>query len=266
MRFADAETHPTELMIDLIEEGADSMQRFYLNWPKMLVLLTIGALGLMGVSPVSRAVANPANGFDRGVFQVSQGFSWGDLMRILAPPRRSGSSRDASVCVLSIDQSPSARNVVASLNPTLAWKGGAKSVGLRSVGETKPFWERAITFSKGKGIQQVRYSGTPLMPGGEYELVIVGTVGQTIANFTVLSAVDRATLAQKLAPLTGSDEATLQQRVTIYSESGLRADGLAELLKVRKPSVELQQELTRLPVDRCPRPTEVEKPAIEKPI
>jgi Domain of Unknown Function (DUF928) len=259
-------------MIDLTEVGADPMPRFYLNWPKLLGLLPIGALGLIAVLPVSPAAANPAaaspaNGFDRGVFQVSQGFSWGDLMRILAPPRRSGSSRDASVCVLSVNQQAGTTNPIASLNPTLAWKGSAKSVGLRYPGETKSFWERSVLPSPGKGIQQVRYSGTPLKPGTEYELVISGAVrGQTIANFTVLSAADRATLAQKLAPLTGSDEATLQQRVTIYSESGLRADGLAELLKVRKPSAELQQELTTLPIDRCPRPATVEKPAIEQPI
>jgi hypothetical protein len=245
------------------------MQRFHLNWPKMLVRLTIGALGLIAVPPVSPAAASPANRFDRGVFQVSQGFSWGDVMRILAPPRRSGSSRDVSVCVLSINQQAGTTNPIASLNPTLAWKGSAKSVGLRYLGETKTFWERSVMPSKRNGIQQVRYNGTPLMPGSEYEWVISGAMrGQTIANFTVLSAADRATLAQQLAPLTGSDEATLQQRVTIYSEAGLRSDGLTELLKVRQPSVELQQELTTLPVDRCPRPAEVEKvpTPIEQPI
>jgi hypothetical protein len=187
------------------------------------------------------------------VYQVSQGFSWGDLLKLLAPPRKSGGSRSAGVCLLSIDSASNASNPVASLNPTLIWQGNAKRVSLHRSGETTVLWEAAIARSSESGKpQQVRYNGIPLKPGESYEWQLDGVVGKTYGNFMVLKAEDRGALAAKLAPLKGSDEATLQQRLTVYGEKGLRSDGLTELWKVRNPSSELRQELATLPDKRCP--------------
>jgi hypothetical protein len=223
------------------------MKYDFLNWPHMALLLLVG--GLCFTAPVTA----PVTAADRPqppVYQVSQGFSWGDLMKILAPPRRSGASRDSSVCILSIDQQVNAQNAIASLNPTLLWKGNAKAVRLRRQGETTPLWERKILL-KTPGIQQIRYGGSPLTPGTAYEWEIDG-ISKTYANFTILTAAARADLSTQLAPLTGDSESILQQRLTIYSSAGLRSDGLTELWKIKNPSIALQQELTALPEKRCP--------------
>jgi hypothetical protein len=206
---------------------------------------------LITAPPSNTPVISPVA--EQRVYQVSQGFSWGDLLKILAPPRKSGGSRDARVCLLSIDPASNAANPVASLNPTLIWKGNAQRVSLHRQGETTVLWESAIGRSAASGKpQQVRYNGIPLKPGESYEWQIDGVVGKTYGNFTVLKAEDRVALAAKLAPLKGSDDATLQQRLTVYSDAGLRSDGLTELWKVRNPSSELRQELATLPDQRCP--------------
>jgi Domain of Unknown Function (DUF928) len=229
------------------------MKYDFLNWPKTFLLLLGSGLCLsaLPVTAADRPQPQP--------YQVSQGFSWGDLMKILAPPRRSGASRDASVCILSIDQQVNASNPIASLNPTLIWKGNAKAVRLRRQGETTPLWERKILL-KTPGIQQIRYGGSPLSPGTAYEWEIDGTLSKTAANFTILTAAARADLSTQLAPLTDDSESTRQQRLTIYSTAGLRSDGLTELWKLKNPSIALQQELTALPEKRCPHNDPVPTP------
>ena len=178
------------------------MNQTRLNWRRNALLLAgLGLISLMRLPQVANAQANL-----RETFQVSATLSWGDIIKGLSPQRRSGGSRDGSVCILSMSQMPNVQNRVASLHPTLIWKGYAKSIGLRRRGETKPFWTRSLAMPR-DDLQRIRYSGIPLMPGGQYSWVVYGGVNgerETIADFQVLNAMERGALNRQLQRCPGS--------------------------------------------------------------
>ncbi|MBE9028391.1 hypothetical protein IQ266_01310 [filamentous cyanobacterium LEGE 11480] len=232
------------------------MKRDHSTWLTRSVLITSLGLSLTGLPTV--ATAHPPQ---RQSFQISRGLSWGDIMKIFGPKRRSGGSRSGNACIISMNPSPlpSVRNRVASLYPTLIWRGNASAIGLRRLGETRPFWRRTMPAQtkrwklvQASMIQRTRYNGIPLMPGGSYEWVMYrGPLDIAAATFSVLPSEERAAINQQLKALPGKDEATLKQRAEIYQQAGLGADGLTELFKAENPSPDLKQELADLPDRLC---------------
>jgi F0F1-type ATP synthase membrane subunit c/vacuolar-type H+-ATPase subunit K len=179
---------------------------------------------------------------------MGQGVSWGDLFKWLAPQRRSGASRDGSLCILSMDQQPPSMNPAASRTPTLIWKGAAQKIGLRRSGEERDFWQRELKF-KLSGIQHMRYAGTLLDPGASYTWVIYGLHGQTKADFTILSADDQTALTAELATQTD-----LTARLSIYEAKQLRSDAWSEIIKPRNQTPELKQAIATAPDQIRPKP------------
>jgi F0F1-type ATP synthase membrane subunit c/vacuolar-type H+-ATPase subunit K len=178
---------------------------------------------------------------------IGQGVSWGDLIKWLAPQRRSGATRDGSLCILSMDQQPPIINPSASRTPTLVWQGTAQKIGLRRSGEDRDFWQRELKF-KLSGIQHMRYAGTLLEPGASYTWVIYGLHGQTKADFTILSADDQTALTTELATQTD-----LTARLSIYEAKQLRSDAWSEIIKPRNQTPELKQAITAAPDQICPK-------------
>jgi hypothetical protein len=186
-------------------------------------------------------------------YQISQGFSWGDIMRLLAPPRRQGGTRDASVCLLSMSQDASAITPTIRANPVLIWDKPANTVSLRRFGETKTLWKTKLTSRP--GVQKIRYNGKPLAPG-EYEWVVNNGLTETGAHFQVWNAADRQAIADKLAPLTDKSEATVQARIKIYQDAGLRSEAIEELHSLSRTNAAIKQELEALSTHTCPKPAE----------
>ncbi len=202
--------------------------------PRTAVML--GAIGIgLGIS----FAAAPA---------IAQGISWGEVIKWLAPQRRSGATRDGSLCILSMDQQAAAVNQSASRTPTLVWKGGAQKIGLRRSGEDRDFWQRELKF-KSLSIQQMRYAGTLLEPGESYTWVVYGSLGQTKADFTVLSATDQSALTSDLATQTD-----LTARLAIYEAKQLRSDAWSEIIKPRNQTPELKAAIAAAPSQICPKP------------
>ncbi len=179
---------------------------------------------------------------------VAQGISWGDVIKWLAPKRRSGATRDGSLCILSMDQQAPAVNRSASPTPTLIWKGSAKKIGLRRSGEERDFWQSELKFKR-PGIQQIRYNGTTLEPDTTYTWVVYGLLGQTKADFTVMSAADHTALTTELATQT-----ELTARLAIYEAKQLRSDAWSEIIKPRNQTPELRSAIAAAPVQICPKP------------
>jgi F0F1-type ATP synthase membrane subunit c/vacuolar-type H+-ATPase subunit K len=199
-----------------------------------ITLCAIGAgLGL------GLAAAAPAN---------AQGISWGDVIKWLAPQRRSGATRDGGLCILSMDQQPPAVNQSASRTPTLIWKGGAKKIGLRRSGEDSDFWQSELKFNR-PGIQQIRYNGIALEPGEAYTWVVYGLLGQTKADFTVIAAADQTALTTELGTQTD-----LTARLAIYEAKQLRSDAWNEIMRPRNQTPELRQAIAAAPTQICPKP------------
>lgn len=226
------------------------MNQTHFNWRRnTLLVVGLGLISLMHLPQVANAQANL-----REALQVSATLSWGDIIKGLSPQRRSGGSRDGSVCILSMSQLPNVQNRVASLHPTLIWKGYAKSIGLRRRGETKPFWSRSLVMPR-DAVQRIRYSSIPLMPGEQYSWVVYGGPNgerETIADFQVLSAAERAALNQQLQALDDANADNLRQQAELYRQAGVSADSLALLFQARNSSAELRQELAQIPDRWCP--------------
>jgi Domain of Unknown Function (DUF928) len=203
------------------------------------IAVTLGTIGIgVGIGLGVGFAALPAMG---------QSVSWGDLFKWLAPQRRSGASRDGSLCILSMDQQPPTLNQTASRTPTLVWKGSAQKIGLRRSGEDRDFWQRELKF-KLPGIQQMRYGGTLLEPGASYTWVVYGPLGQTKADFTILSATDQTALTTELASQT-----ELTERLAIYAAKQLRSDAWSEIIKPRNQTPELRSAIAAAPDQICPK-------------
>jgi hypothetical protein len=196
-------------------------------------------LSVIGVALGLGFAAAPAN---------AQGISWGDVIKWLAPQRRSGATRDGNPCILSMDQQPTTMNQTASRTPTLIWKGSAQKIGLRRFGEDRDFWQRELKF-KSPSIQQMRYVGTSLEPGESYTWVIYGTLGQTKADFTILPAADQTALTTELATPT-----ELTERLAIYEAKQLRSDAWSEIMRPRNQTPELRSAIATAPDQICPKP------------
>jgi hypothetical protein len=203
--------------------------------------VTLGTIGIgLGIGLGVGFAALPAMG---------QSVSWGDLFKWLAPQRRSGASRDGSLCILSMDQQPPTLNQTASRTPTLIWKGSAQKIGLRRFGEDRDFWQRELKF-KSPSIQQMRYVGTLLEPGASYTWVIYGPLGQTKADFTILPVADQTALTTEL-----TSQTELTERLAIYEAKKLRSDAWSEIIKPRNQTPELKQAIATAPDQICPKTT-----------
>jgi Domain of Unknown Function (DUF928) len=179
---------------------------------------------------------------------MAQGISWGDVIKWLAPQRRSGATRDGNPCILSMDSEPLTANQSASRTPTLIWKGSAKKVGLQRSGDDRDFWQSELKF-KSPGIQQVRYNGPALESDETYTWVVYGLLGQTKADFTVMSDADQTMLTTELA-----NQTDLTARLAIYEAKQLRSDAWSEIIKPRNQTAELRSAIAAAPAQICPKP------------
>jgi hypothetical protein len=188
--------------------------------------------------------------------RVSKAFSWGDVLNLLAPKRRSGSSRDPLFCWVSMSDIPSITNRVATGNPTFYWQSDAHAIGVRIIGENRPVWKKSTADIQTAGIRQIRYDGSALESGVDYELVVYSSKGGVYkaANFQVLSPEEQTKLRDQLKPLKRKDNATLLKRIAIYNEYQLTTDAVTELLAVRSPSMEVRQAIEQIPTQWCPKP------------
>jgi hypothetical protein len=216
---------------------------------------TLAAIGLtmgcVGLGLVAHAVTAPA----------ASAVSWGDLVKLLAPNRRSGTSRNGAACPVMMEALPTSKlNLSASDQPTLVWMKGAKRVELQVLGEDKPFWQTEKIKAMGK-LRLVSYQGEPLQPGVTYEWVIHSPRPLSAARIRFqVDPEKRQELAEKLQSLSGKDEDTLNQRMDVYGKLGLGNDGLKELLDYASPSTGLQQQIQELGKNWCSPPKEVVLP------
>jgi hypothetical protein len=209
--------------------------------------------------------------------QVSQMLSWGGLIKLLTPPRKSGGSRDPNFCWVAMSGLPNETNRVASNNPVIYWNDKTKphSIGIRAksddlLSENPPLWKKRAS-TTAPGIRQMRYDGPPLEAGVEYELLTYTSQGTpstsgSLANFQVLSLAEQKDLQAQLKPLSGKDETTLLKRLEVYSKQKLSTDALGELLANRSLSREARQILKDLPTTWCalqepPKPSESSQPS-----
>jgi hypothetical protein len=188
--------------------------------------------------------------------RVSKAFSWGDVLNLLAPRRRQGASRDPLFCWVSMSDIPSITNRVATDSPIFYWQSDAYAIGVRIMGENRPFWKKSTADIQTPGIRQIRYDGSALESGVDYELVVYSSKGGAykIANFQVLSSEEQVKLRDQLKPLKGKDNATLLKRIAIYNNHQLTTDAVTELLAVRSPSMEVRQTIEQIPEQWCPKP------------
>lgn len=247
-----------------------------MNWHPHHRRKTAAMLSAIGFSTIGLSLSAvpimPAQAAPPAPFQISRGFSWDDIFRILKPNRRSGGSRDGTLCILSINQRAGSSNYVMNLHPTLAWKGKASAIELYRFGEQRPFWQQSLSFSH-EGIQRIRYNSVPLMPNGRYTWKIRG-LRTTAADFQMLSAVDRGRLKAQLAAVPGKDEASVLQRADIYrnfqitpsAAAGVNfqpqptnetvvisSDAVNEILSIRNRSAALEEQINAMPTSWCPQ-------------
>jgi hypothetical protein len=195
---------------------------------------------------------------------VSQSFSWGDLLKLLAPRRTAGGSRTYAFCWVTMSEKSNVTNWVATSQPNFYWQSGARAIGVRIAGENQPFWKQTVLPSAAAGIAQIHYDGEPLEAGVEYELVSYLSSGLPgkIANFQVLPPDAQRALQDQLKPLTGKDEGTLLKRLTVYSEQQLTTDALSELLADRAPSPTVKNMIRQVIPAWCPSPA-IAPPSID---
>jgi hypothetical protein len=222
--------------------------------------LAVGKIAPLAVGKTSSLAAGqtvPLAAGHRTPTIVAQSLSWEALFKLLAPQRRSGASRDAGPCILSMSPLPlpTVPNRTLTGNPSLIWRGGATAVGLRRSGEDRPFWKQSLSRQPGN-IKRIQYSGPALEADVDYQWVVYGTPEKAYADFQVMNEVDRDLITQQLNDLTGKDEATLQKRLAVYSSANLTSDALAEVFAQRNPSSELKRSIQSLP-DWCPKPPSV---------
>jgi hypothetical protein len=196
---------------------------------------------------------------------VTQSFSWEGLFKLLAPQRRSGASRDVAPCILSMSPLPNVPNRVVTTKPTLVWRGDATAVGLRRLGEARPFWKQTLSAQSTDSPQRIQYNGPLLEADIEYQWVVYGSIAKAYADFQVMNEADRSDVMMQLDELKGKDEATLQKRLAIYSNANLTSDALEEVFAQRNPSRELRRSIQSMPTDWCPKPETASRSIPQKP-
>ncbi len=256
----------------------DRITGVWVGYASLLSASLLSASLLLLRPPIAMGAPPPPQS-TRPTRHISQSFSWGDLLKRLAPRRIAGGSRSYTFCWVTMSEKANVTNWVATNRPIFYWQSGAKAIGVRIAGDSQPFWKQTVPPAAGEnavgtagvaaGIAQIQYDGTPLEAGVEYELVsYLGTgLPGKIANFQVLTPAAQMALQDQLNALTGNDEATLLKRLTVYSEQQLTTDALSELLADPSPSMTVKNMIRQVipawcPTDAIARPP---KPSIVRP-